>query len=297
MRDWRSVVANEVGLIGVGLLGSAIAARLLEEGVSVCGFDVDGERIRWLTQHGGTAGNDLRALAARCSRIVLALPDSQVVRSVIAELRAALRPGTLILDTTTGAPRDAEQAAATLAAIQVDYAEVTIAGSSAQVQKREALAIIGANPSLLPQIMELTNCWSSHSVLVGAPGQAARMKLVVNLALGLNRVVLAEALAFAAAEGLDEGLALDVLRSSPAYSQVMDSKGPKMLSRDYTPQARLRQHLKDVRLILDEAKDLGLTLPLSELHRKLLEKAIELNLGELDNSAIRLVYPERGTQS
>ena len=108
------------------------------------------------------------------------------------------------------------------------------------------------------------------------------MKLVSNLVLGLNRAALAEALVYAVGIGVDPASALEVLRGSMAYSRVMDVKGQKMLDEDFTVQARLSQHLKDVRLILAS----GVTLPLSETHRQLLEQAETIGLGEVDNSAI-----------
>lgn len=108
------------------------------------------------------------------------------------------------------------------------------------------------------------------------------MKLVSNLVLGLNRAALAEALVFAQGIGIKPAAALDVLRGSMAYSRVMDVKGQKMLNEDFAVQARLSQHLKDVRLILDN----GVQLPLSEVHCRLLEQAEAMGWGELDNSAI-----------
>jgi 3-hydroxyisobutyrate dehydrogenase-like beta-hydroxyacid dehydrogenase len=119
------------------------------------------------------------------------------------------------------------------------------------------------------------------------------MKLTTNLALGLHRAVLAEALAFAEAQGLDPALALAVLRESSSYSRAMDLKGRKMLERDFTPQARLSQHLKDVRLMLEAGAETGARLPLSELHRQLLEQAEAAGLGALDNSAIIEVFRRR----
>jgi 3-hydroxyisobutyrate dehydrogenase-like beta-hydroxyacid dehydrogenase len=112
------------------------------------------------------------------------------------------------------------------------------------------------------------------------------MKLVLNLVLGLNRAVLAEGLAFARACGVDPALALEVLRDGPAYSRVMDTKGEKMLSGDFTPQARLAQHLKDVRLILEAASLRDVKTPFSDLHHDILQALADAGCGELDNSAI-----------
>jgi 3-hydroxyisobutyrate dehydrogenase-like beta-hydroxyacid dehydrogenase len=112
------------------------------------------------------------------------------------------------------------------------------------------------------------------------------MKLVVNLVLGLNRAVLAEGLAFAKANALDPALALEVLQSGAAYSRVMDSKGPKMIAGDFSPEARLSQHHKDVRLILQAAAEHGIQLSLSALHEQLLAELESRGLGDCDNSVV-----------
>ena len=116
------------------------------------------------------------------------------------------------------------------------------------------------------------------------------MKLITNLVLGLNRAALAEGLAFAEALGVDLRAALEVLQDSAAASTVMNAKGEKMIAADFSVQARLNQHLKDVNIILDLAKSLSLNLPLSATHQRLLELAQSLGYGEQDNSAIIRAY-------
>ena len=108
-----------------------------------------------------------------------------------------------------------------------------------------------------------------QAIYVGPCGSGARMKLVSNLVLGLNRAALAEGLVFAQALGVDGEAALQVLINSMAYSRTMDTKGQKMIQGDFRTQARLSQHLKDVRLILEAAAEAGQSLPLTEVHRQL----------------------------
>ena len=110
--------------------------------------------------------------------------------------------------------------------------------------------------------------------------------IAVNLVLGLNRAVLAEGLAFAKSIGVESRQALEVLKAGPAFSRVMETKGEKMLTGDFSPQARLVQHHKDVKLILDEASRANLELPLSILHEVLLARLVAAGDGDLDNSAI-----------
>jgi 3-hydroxyisobutyrate dehydrogenase-like beta-hydroxyacid dehydrogenase len=121
-------------------------------------------------------------------------------------------------------------------------------------------------------------------------GTASRFKLVHNLVLGLNRAVLAEGLSFAKVLGFDPERVLEILKETPACSKVMESKGRKMVSGDRAPQARLSQHLKDVRLIVAAAEQRGLPIPLSRVHQQLLERAERLGFGDADNSAVIEAY-------
>jgi 3-hydroxyisobutyrate dehydrogenase-like beta-hydroxyacid dehydrogenase len=111
-------------------------------------------------------------------------------------------------------------------------------------------------------------------------------ELSSNLILGLNRLALAEGLVFADKLGLDLKAFLELLKATPAYSAIMDTKGEKMLKSDFAPQARVRQHHKDVALILKYAERAGQELPLSKVHLEVLEKAIAAGDADLDNSAV-----------
>jgi len=121
---------------------------------------------------------------------------------------------------------------------------------------------------------------------VGPGGSGATAKLVTNLVLGLNRLALAEGLALGERAGMNPAQVLEVLRAGAAYSRVMDAKGDKMVARDYSTQARLSQHRKDVGLILELAGRVGAVTPTTELHWELLTRGMEGGLGDLDNAAI-----------
>ena len=117
-------------------------------------------------------------------------------------------------------------------------------------------------------------------------GDAGKAKLAVNLILGLNRLALAEGLVFAQAQGLDGAAFLDIVRGSAAYSQVMDTKGGKMLARDFSAEGRAEQTLKDVKLMQSEAARLGQPLPLLDVHQRILEACVARGEGVLDSSVV-----------
>lgn len=278
------------GLIGLGLMGEAIAARLRGAGHGVLGFDIQPRCGANLVALGGKVASDAGTVLAACDIVLLSVPSHADVQVILSENSRSLHPGQLLIDTTTGAPEAALQIAAGLAECGVAYLDATISGSSAQVRQGEVLWMVGGHRADFERCAELLHCVGREAIYTGPTGSGSKMKLVTNLVLGLNRAALAEGLALASRLELDTVQALAVLRSSAAYSRIMDSKGEKMIHGEFTPVARLSQHLKDVNLILDAGSVAGAHLPLSETHLKLLEAAEAAGLGALDNSAIYEVY-------
>lgn len=192
----------------------------------------------------------------------------------------------MIVDTTTGDPKEMTAFGADLAEVGVEYLDATVGGGSQDVRRREVVVMVGGAAKAFATCKPLLDTFARESFHVGPCGSGATMKLVINLVLGLNRAALGEGLMFARSLGLDLAETLKVLRAGPAWSRAMDVKGEKMLAGDFEPQARLSQHLKDVRLILNAGRETGAKLPLSELHRNLLEAVERLGFGEADNAAI-----------
>lgn len=277
---------TKCGLIGIGLMGTALAERLLAAGKSVLGWDVAADRRAAFAQIGGTCATGTDPILSQCDCVLLSLPSHEIVASVLDHAVASLRSGQVIIDTSTGDPAAAVAQATRLAECKVEYLDATISGSSQQLREGVAVFLVGGETNVFEKCRPLLRGLTSKAFHTGPAGSGARMKLVTNLVLGLNRAALAEGLCFAQQLGLDLQQSLFLLRESMAYSRIMDTKGEKMLTGDFTPQARLSQHLKDVRLMLQSAHEANGNLPLTETHQVLLERAVEMGLGELDNSAI-----------
>jgi 3-hydroxyisobutyrate dehydrogenase len=278
-----------IGLIGAGLLGTALGERFVIAGFAVKGFDTSPDRLRGLVTLGAQTAGSAREAAAFGDAIVLCLPDSRVSSAVLIEIGGELNDQKILVDTSTGEPCEMES----MGRRAPRYLDATVAGSSEQVRNREAVVMVGGTTADYDTCRDLFAAFASRSFHVGGHGAGSRMKLVVNLVLGLNRAALAEGLAFAAAIGVDLEMALEVLRSGPAYSTALDRKGAKMLRRDWSPEARLSQHHKDVRLILAEAEKCGLDIPLSSAHDRLLSLAEDAGFADVDNSAILEAFRRR----
>ena len=279
-----------VGIVGIGLLGSAISERLLTAGLDVYGYDTDPSQLETFSQRGGFAVDSSAALIRQCPTVVFCLPSSETVSTLVAQRRPEFQSGQIVIDTTTGDPEQMIANGRSLAELGVEYIEATVAGSSAQMRDGKVVLFLGGKTEVVGHVQTILDALTDKHFFLGPIGSASRMKLVHNLVLGLHRAVLAEGLMFAKGLGIDPGQALKILRQTPAASTVMESKGERMVSGDFQPQARLAQHLKDVRLILTESERRNCKTPLSELHQRLLESAVESGFGELDNSAIIRVF-------
>ncbi len=272
-----------IGVIGLGLMGTAIVDRLLEYQFVPYVWNRTREKAEPLVDRGAVwSDNPL----ADCDRVIVSLYSSDVVEAVLQRLKNSLRNGQIVIDTTTGDPEQSVIWEQRLAESGASYLDSPISGSSEQTRQGEATVIVSGQQRAFDACHDLWPALGKNVFFVGASGNAAKMKLVTNLVLGLNRAALAEGLVFAESLGIDPVSALEVLRGSAAYSRQMDTKGRKMIDGDFTTQAKLSQHLKDVRLMLHAASAAGLSLPLADTHRRLLEQAEALGLGELDNSAI-----------
>jgi 3-hydroxyisobutyrate dehydrogenase-like beta-hydroxyacid dehydrogenase len=264
-------------------MGTALTERLLEHGYRVAVWNRTREKAAPLLARGAEwSDNPL----CGCRRVIISLYTTEVVVEVLTRMQAGFCAGQIVLDTTTGEPEQTAALGERLAKRGVRYLDAPISGSSEQTRRGEATVIVGGDRAAFEACADLWRVMGQKVFHVGPCGSAAKMKLISNLVLGLNRAALAEGLAFAEAIGVSPAAALEVMAGSMAYSRAMDVKGRKMIERDFSVQARLSQHLKDVRLMLEAAAAAGITLPLSETHRRLMEQAETAGLGEQDNSAI-----------
>jgi 3-hydroxyisobutyrate dehydrogenase-like beta-hydroxyacid dehydrogenase len=274
-----------VGVIGLGLMGSVISRRLMDAGMRVLGHDIDPNKCAKAAQSGATIAGPPE-IAASCGQIVLALFDTSQVEAMVAILREAAPAGAspIVLCTSTCDP----DRIATLAsgADPIRFLETPVSGTSEQLRRGQGVALIGGSQSLVDEAAPVLDVLFASRHLVGVCGDGGRAKLAVNLVLGLNRLALAEGLVFAEAMGLSAASFLPVLRGSAAASQVMGTKGPKMVSGDFTAEGKATQSLKDFTLIADIAARLGQSVPAAALNIEILQSCIDAGDGERDNSVV-----------
>jgi 3-hydroxyisobutyrate dehydrogenase len=280
-------MSHQIGIAGLGLLGSALAHRLIASGFTPKGYDPDAAKVAALAKAGGIAGG--LDEVARCDVVLLAVFDTNQVEDVVGNaLLPALNPGVpkIVLCAATCDPDRIAVLVEKVAPLGLSMIETPVSGSSGQVRNGEGVGLLGGDRDVIDSVADIIDAIYPKWFYMGPAGNGGRAKLAINHLLGLNRLVLAEGLVFAERLGLDPRSFLDVARQSAAYSQVMDIKGPKMVSGDYTPQGFIHQSLKDFKLIVEQAGKRGQDMPLASLNAEVLQACLARGEGERDNSAV-----------
>ena len=234
--------STAVGLIGLGLMGEVYARRLLAAGLSVIGYDIDADKNARLEEFGVRAGS-LGDIARDCEPIVLAVFNTDQVEHVVEHGLLPVAAGKIVLCTSTCDP-DRIAALGARVADYLRFLEAPVSGTSEQVRQGDGVGLIGGDPRIAAAAAPVLDALFPRRFQIGKIGDGGRAKLAINLILGLNRLALAEGLVFAARLGLDPAAFLDVARASAAASQVMDTKGPKMVAGNFVPEGRVRQTLQ-----------------------------------------------------
>jgi 3-hydroxyisobutyrate dehydrogenase-like beta-hydroxyacid dehydrogenase len=274
-----------VGIIGLGLMGTALSERLIGADIPVIGFDVDFARCSKLRENRGTVAASVRELASRSPAIVVAVYSGAQAEALFADIAHCHDQQTVICITTCS-PDEILRLATLAAHAGIAFVEAPISGTSAEARDGTATALIAGESDVIEAVGPLLDILCPRRTRAGQIGDASRTKLAINLILQNNRAALAEGIVFAERMGLDGSTFLATARQSAAYSRVMDTKGEKMLHRDFRPQSHLSQTLKDAELILEEATRRGLRLPVTETQADLLRAAIAIAGPDSDSSTI-----------
>ena len=284
---------QSIAILGLGLMGNAVAGRLAAGGFAVVGYDVDAAKRAAFTGPGRSAAESIAQAVRQCDTLVLAVFDTAQVElvtegehGIAASARAAGKRVSVICTSTCDPDRIAALAQR-CAKANIDFVELPISGTSAQVARGEGVGLSAGDVRVVDGARPVIDAICPRCHYLGAAGNGGRAKLAVNLVLGLNRAAIAEGLAFAEQSGLDLQHFFGVLRESAAYSAVMDTKGKLMVSGKFdTPQSRVDQSLKDFRLLQDYGWRRGQQLPFAGLYVDMLEDCVARGEAQWDNAAI-----------
>lgn len=274
---------ENIGVFGLGLIGIAVAGRLLGNGYRIAGFDPSSERMTLLADAGGEPV-DPDAVWQKAQTIVVAVFDTDQLAALIDS--APKLTGTTLIVLSTCDPDQMAELGNAASAKNIELVEAPLSGTSQQLADGNAVFLIGGDAQSVKRLDALFKVLGKAHHHVGELGNGNRTKLAINLILGLNRAALAEGLVFADQLGLEPAKFLELAQGSAASSAVMDTKGPLMVSGDFKPQGRIAQSRKDFSLVLSAAQGKGQKLPFAETYMAMMEDCIANGEGDLDNSAV-----------
>ena len=278
-----------IGLVGVGLLGTAVAGRLRKAGHRVVGFDTAPDRMRALVTMGGEAAASARAVALASEAVCTLLPTLAAVETAILGpdgVAAAGKSGQVVIQMSTISPALSVRLAAESRARGLDFLDCPVSGTSGVVARGEGMLFVGGERRVFERWRPLLEAVLPRAVYIGPAGQAMVLKLVANLLVALHSAAAAEALHLARQAGLDPAVALEVLTGSAAGSRMLEVRGPMMVRREYPAQMKLGIFMKDLHLIQEAAAAAGAAQPLTDTAERLFAAAAEAGHGDEDLAAV-----------
>jgi putative dehydrogenase len=276
-----------VGIIGLGVMGSAVAGHLLGAGNTVRGFDIDSTRLEALAAVGGLPEQSVRAVAEESEVVLLWLPSVAALDQVIVEVCAAASPDLVVVEMGT-LPLDAKPRARTaLANAGADLIDAPVSGTGHQADDATLVIFASGSETSFKKARPLFDVIGKTTHHFPEFGHGSVMKYLANLLVTIHNVAAAEAHVLGMAAGMDSALIQQVIGGSVASSGMWDIRGPMMVADNYSPPAgRLDIIVKDANIIKDYAQEQGSPTPLLDAALAVYEDASSEGMGDLDAAAV-----------
>ena len=277
---------TNLAFIGLGIMGSPMAVHLQRAGYHVTGYNKRRDRSGPLVAAGGRKAGSVAEAVAGAEIVALMVPDSPDVQEVLAGVFDAAKPGTLIIDFSTIRPDVTAELAASAKDQGFRILDAPVSGGEAGAKNAALSIMVGGEAADFAAARPVFDAVGQTIVHVGPNGAGQTVKAANQLIVGTHIQVLAEALVFLEAYGVDTAAALDVLAGGLAGSKVLDAKRANMTGRTFTPGFRVDLHHKDMGIITAAAREAGVVLPVGAIVAQLMASARASGDGGLDHSAL-----------
>jgi 3-hydroxyisobutyrate dehydrogenase len=274
-----------IALLGAGIMGSAIAGRLLDEGFSVRVWNRTREKVEQIG-HGVVVAETPTEAAEAAGIVMTMLSDGSAVLDVMTKTITSMNADQIWLQTSTIGAEATEACIALASKHDIPFIDAPVSGTKEPAEKGQLLILASGDEDAIARCKRVFDAIGSSTRMLGAAGAGTRMKLVINAWLVGLMSALAETLAFARAIGVEPADFLDTLKGSAVAPPYMNLKGSMMVHGEYPPSFPLRLAVKDAELILAEARVAGIALPLVEAAAEEFRTAAEKGWADQDMAAI-----------
>ena len=283
-------MGERVGFIGLGIMGSRMAANLARAGHEVTVYNRTAPKAdAWAAEHGGRVARTPREAATGAAAVITMVVDGPQVEQVLLGDDGAAHgaaPGTLMIDMSTIAPADARRIGAALAERRLAFVDAPVSGSAPKAEDGTLTIMAGGSDADVERARPFFDAMGEKILHVGELGQGQTVKVISNTVGATNCATLAQALVVGKAAGVDLPSLVSVLGASSGASYMVTLKAEPMLAHDYTPLFRLGHMLKDVGICLSESEAAGAPFPAAALARELYAAALGRGLADQDFAAV-----------
>jgi 3-hydroxyisobutyrate dehydrogenase/glyoxylate/succinic semialdehyde reductase len=276
-----------VGIIGLGIMGGAIARNLVERGWRVIGFDTDPAKNAELSQATVAIAADVAALTRDAPIIMTSLPTPVAVHKVAQEIASSGQPPRIVIELSTLSLADKLRFEAILQAAGHIALDCPLSGTGAQAKLRDLVVYASGDPKAIEQCMGLFADFAKQSADLGRYGNGSRMKFVANHLVAINNVAAAEAMLLAERAGLDPKMVVEMVGPGAGGSRMFQMRAPMMVDRVYEPATmKVSTWKKDMAIIAEFADDVGCDTPLFTLTQPVYTEAMAMGLGDQDTASV-----------
>ena len=278
-----------VGMIGLGVMGLAMAQNLLRSGFEVCGYDIDPSRRKLLKKAKATAGQSVQEVAEKADVLISSLPSTEALLSVAHSLVASAHKRMTWVETSTLPIKDKMMARRILSSSPIVLLDCPLSGTGSQAQTKDLVVYGSGQLAAYKKITAVLQGFSRKQFYLGAFGNGMKLKLIANYLVAIHNAAAAEALVLAEKAGLNLDLVLDAIGDSAGQSRMWQVRGPRMVAADYSPMMSMHLWQKDMGIISDFVTSMGALTPVFDTAQSLYTLAYELGHGDCDSSVIHRV--------
>jgi len=280
-----------ISFIGLGIMGSRMAANLIKAGISCTVFNRSEAPLETLSDLGARIATNVKDAVAEADIVFSMLSNPEVVRSVMLEEGTLnMREGSLWVDCSTVNPSFSKEAEEMAKRHGVNFLEAPVAGTKPQAESGELVFFVGGNESQLKRVEPILLHMGNKVLPMGEVGKASSFKMVVNMMLGMGMIAFAESLKFGEALGLNREMLISTIPNLPVSPPFTKMKAELIRDENFEPQFPLELLHKDLQLASISAGESGQDIPFTETAKELYAKAIHAGLGREDMASIYKYY-------
>jgi 3-hydroxyisobutyrate dehydrogenase/glyoxylate/succinic semialdehyde reductase len=276
-----------VGIVGLGIMGSAIARNLIERGWKVVGFDIDAAKRTELALAGVTIAADVTEVARDAPVIMTSLPTPAAVEEVARTIASSGQSPRIVVELSTLTIADKLRFESVLNKAGHIALDCPLSGTGAQAKMRDLIVYASGDSAAIARCTDLFADFARQSADLGSFGNGSRMKFVANHLVAIHNVATAEAMVLAERAGLDPKMVVDMVGPGAGGSRMFQMRAPMMVAGVYEPATmKVSTWKKDMAIIAEFAEDVGCATPLFTLTQPVYTQAMAMGLGDQDTAAV-----------